>query len=208
MSSPSEKIAGIILAAGESRRMGSPKALLPLRDGTFLSVLAGAFKPFCDPIIVVFGFDAENASRHAPEGCIAVTNPDYRQGMLTSLQAGIRQTGMWASGEGPDAVLFTLVDHPAIKPETIAALLAAHAPIAIPRYENRRGHPVLMRREIAIGYLAEPDTAKVRDLIDRNSQIISYVDVDDPGICDDIDDPELYAALLARESGPVPEAAQ
>lgn len=180
--------------------MGRPKALLPFRGGTFLSVLAETFRPFCDSVVAVFGFDAENAKLAAPPGVRVAVNPDYRDGMLTSLQAGIREIGLWASGEGPDAVLFTLVDHPAVKPETIASLLKINAPIAIPRYQGRRGHPVLMRREIAIGYLTEPVTAKVRDLIDRNAQIISYVEVDDPGICDDVDDPAVYAALLARDA--------
>ena len=123
--------------------------------------------------------------------------------MLTSLQTGLR-----ACGPGADAVLFTLVDHPALRPETIAALLETEAPIAIPRFQGKRGHPVLMRTEIATGYLAEPTSAKVRDLIDRCAQLIHYVDVDDPGICDDVDDPALYAALLAREAESGPEAAR
>jgi molybdenum cofactor cytidylyltransferase len=199
----SGKIAGIILAAGESRRMGRPKALLPFRGGTFLSVLADTFGRFCDPVVAVFGFDAENVKLSAPEGILSVVNPDYRQGMLTSLQAGLR-----ACGDEVDAVLFTLVDHPAVRPETISILLQTDAPIAIPRTQGRRGHPVLMRREIAAQYLAEPVSAKVRDLIDRHADLIHYVDVDDPGICDDVDDPALYAALLAREGEAESEAAR
>jgi CTP:molybdopterin cytidylyltransferase MocA len=192
--------AGIILAAGESKRMGRPKALLPFRGGTFLSVLADTFQPFCDRVIAVFGFDGENAARLAPPGVEVAINTRYREGMLTSLQAGLRTAGLSADGTGPGAVLFTLVDHPAIRPATIAALVAADAPIAIPRMGDRRGHPVLMRREIAIEYLAEPSTAKVRDVIDRHADTIRYVPVDDPGINDDIDNPALYEALLAREA--------
>jgi len=189
------KVAGIILAAGESRRMGRPKALLPFRGGTFLSVLAGTFANFCDPVIAIFGFDAENVRKSAPPGVLPVVNPNYRDGMLTSLQAGLR-----ACGDSFDAVLFTLVDHPAIKQETISALLGTDAAITIPRFRGRRGHPVFISREICQGYLSEPADSKVRDIIDRHAGLIRYVDVDDAGICDDIDDPALYAALLARDN--------
>ena len=99
-----------------------------------------------------------------------------------------------------DTVLFTLVDHPAISLSTVDALLRSEAPIAIPRLENRRGHPVLVRREIFREFLLEPRDAKVRDVIDRHAAEISYIEVGDPGISDDIDDPVLYEKLLAREA--------
>jgi molybdenum cofactor cytidylyltransferase len=188
-------VAGIILAAGESRRMGRPKALLPFRGGTFLSVLAETFRQYADPVVAVFGFNGEEVKESVPDGVVAVVNSDYRLGMLTSLQAGLR-----ACGAGYDAVLFTLVDHPAVRPETLVALMSADADVAIPRFKGRRGHPVLMRRDLAELYLAEPLSAKVRDVIDRHADRIRYVEVDDPGICDDVDDPALYAALLAREA--------
>ncbi|MDE3195168.1 MAG: NTP transferase domain-containing protein, partial [Acidobacteriota bacterium] len=84
------KTAGIILAAGESRRMGRAKAFLPFRGGTFLSTLAATFGAFCSPVVAVFGFEGEAAARKAPAGVRAAINADYRQGMLTSLQAGLR----------------------------------------------------------------------------------------------------------------------
>lgn len=189
------KAAAIILAAGESRRMGSPKALLPFRDGTFLSVLAGTLGRFCSPVIAVFGFDGNAVKRQTPNGVIPVLNPDYDKGMLTSLQ-----TGLMACRGDFDVVLFTLVDHPAVMPETIEKLLATEADIAIPRYQGRRGHPVLLRPGIALKYLMEPETSIVRDIIERFADRIQYVDTDDPGVCDDVDSPELYEALLAREA--------
>jgi len=185
----------IILAAGESRRMGRPKALLPFRGGTFLSALAETLGAHCSPVVAVFGFDGENVKRAAPDTVVTLVNPDYRLGMLTSLQAGLR-----ACPDTADAVLFTLVDHPAVMPGTVAALLEAGSDIAIPRYRGKRGHPVLVRRAIALEYLAEPVTSKVRDVIDRHTDAIRYIDVEDAGICDDVDDPALYEALLAREA--------
>jgi molybdenum cofactor cytidylyltransferase len=189
------KPAAIILAAGESRRMGRAKAYLPFRGGTFLSGIAETLGRRCHPVIAVFGFDAERLRQSAPHMVIPVENPNYRDGMLTSLQAGLR-----ALPETSDPVLFTLVDHPAVAVATVDAVLASNAPIAIPRFQNKRGHPVLIRAEIAGEFLREPATSKVRDVIDRHAHEIDYVEVADPGIWDDIDDPALYEKLLAREA--------
>jgi molybdenum cofactor cytidylyltransferase len=186
--------AAIILAAGESRRMGRPKAMLPFRGGTFLTAIAGNLARHCSPVIAVFGFDAARMSQCAPQSVVPVENPDYAQGMITSLKAGLR-----AVPESCNAVLFTLVDHPAVMPETVDAVMRSTAQIAIPRCENRRGHPVLIGRQIACEFLLEPLTSKVRDVIDRHAAEIEYVEVDDPGISDDIDNPALYEKLLARE---------
>jgi molybdenum cofactor cytidylyltransferase len=188
--------AAIILAAGESRRMGRAKAFLPFRGGTFLSNIAEVLGQRCAPVIAVFGFDAARLIELArPLGLKAVENPDYPLGMLTSLQAGLRVLQNEA-----DAVFFTLVDHPAISLSTVDALLRSRASIAIPRFENTRGHPVLIRGEIIREFLAEPTASKVRDVIDRHAGEIEYIEVGDPGISDDIDDPALYEKLLAREA--------
>jgi molybdenum cofactor cytidylyltransferase len=129
---------------------------------------------------------------------VAVENPNHQQGMLTSLQAGLR-----AMSELPERILFTLVDHPAVARETILALLHSDAALVIPRYAGKRGHPVIMRREIAEEVMAEPATSKLNLVMDRHAGEIHYIDVDDPGVRDDIDDPRLYRELLAREGARV-----
>jgi CTP:molybdopterin cytidylyltransferase MocA len=188
--------AGIILAAGESRRMGRPKALLPFRGGTFLTEIAGVLAQRCSTVIAVFGHDAARFIEMArPLGVRAVENPDYQLGMLTSLQAGLRAV----PGEC-EAVLFTLVDHPAISLATVDLLLQSKAPIAIPRFDGKRGHPVMIRSAIREEFLREPVSSKVRDVIDRHAAEIDYIETGDPGISDDIDDPALYEKLLAREA--------
>jgi molybdenum cofactor cytidylyltransferase len=194
--------AAIILAAGESRRMGRSKAFLPFRGGTFLSAIAGTLGARCAPVIAVFGFDAERSMLQAASlaqagstPIAAVENRDYALGMLTSLQAGLG-----AIPEEADAALFTLVDHPAIALSTVDALLRSSAAIAIPRHQGLRGHPVLVRRGICEEFLREPASSKVRDVIDRHAAEIEYIEVADPGIADDIDDPALYEKLLAREA--------
>lgn len=180
--------------------MGRPKALLPFRGGTFVSEIAENLARHCDPVIAVFGFDAANVTREALGSFMRVENPLYQMGMLTSLQAGLR-----AVPDDCDAVCFTLVDHPAVRPSTVDALFRGFsrgdAPIVIPWCAGKRGHPVVVRREIVTEFLAEPPEAKVRDAIDRHAEEILYLETTDRGISDDIDDPVLYEQLLAREAG-------
>lgn len=194
MSGAGIKAAAIILAAGESRRMGRPKALLPYRGGTFVSILAATLGVYCAPVYAVFGCDAKELIAGAPWSVVAVENPDYRHGMLTSLQAGLR-----AMPEVPERFLFTLVDHPAVKASTVLAMLQSDAPVAIARYAGKRGHPVIADYVIAREILAEPVESKLNRVMDRHAAEIHYIDVDDPGVCDDIDDPRLYRDLIARE---------
>jgi molybdenum cofactor cytidylyltransferase len=187
-------VAAIILAAGESRRMGQPKALLPFRGGSFLSVLAETLSAHCSPVCAVFGADAQHLMSFAPASVLAAENPNYVEGMLTSLQAGLR-----ALGNLPDRVLFTLVDHPAIASATVRELLASAAEITIPKFNGKRGHPVVICRSIAEKILAEPSTSRLNAVMDRHASEIHYLDLDDSGITDDIDDPGAYRNLLHRE---------
>jgi len=191
--------AGLILAAGESQRMGSPKALLLYQGETFLDRLIGLFSRYCSPVIAVLGAEREcirAALRRAGEAQI-VDNPDYRLGQITSMQGGLRVVPADAK-----AVLFTLVDHPAVRLETIAALLAPGAPawLRIPRRAGRRGHPILFSQALIPEFLVLPYTSSARDVLVRRSSDIEYLDVDDPGILADIDDPDAYRRLLTGES--------
>ena len=187
-------VAGLILAAGESSRMGSPKALLDLHGETFLDRLIARFSEFCAPVIVVVGCEAErirSGVRH-PERALFVENVDYRLGQLSSMQTGLRMIPETAGG-----ALFTLVDHPNVRSSTVAALLTApDAPLTIPRFQGRRGHPIFFGRELIPRFLALPPDSQARDVVNRYRDSVRYVDVDDPGILDDVDDPAAYSRLL------------
>lgn len=187
---------GLILAAGESRRMGSPKALLEYQGETFLDRLIGLFARRCSPVIVVLGARRETVRaglRRAGEALI-VENPDFRLGQLSSMQCGLRAVPADAAG-----VLFTLVDHPAVLPATMDALLDhdTPAPLCMPRYQGRRGHPIFIAKSVVPEFLALPATSSAREVITRHAGEIAYVDVDDPGTLADVDDPAAYAVLLA-----------
>ena len=193
------KPAAIILAAGESRRMGRPKALLPYRGETFLDSLIAVLSAACSPVIVVLGHEPErirDEARRAAQACF-ITNEDYRKGQLTSLQCGLRAV----PGE-VEGVLFTPVDYPAVTRETVERLAAAlretGAPLVLPRYNGRRGHPVGVTRPVIADLLALPEAASAREVIHARLGEAVQLDVADSGVCLDVDDPEAYRRLLAR----------
>ncbi|HEV3330951.1 MAG TPA: nucleotidyltransferase family protein [Bryobacteraceae bacterium] len=184
-------IAGLILAAGESRRMGFPKALLPYRAETFLDTLIGMFAERCSSVIVVLGAEAERIREQTARPANFAVNQAYLRGMTTSLQCGLR--GVPADAEG---VLLTLVDHPAVMPATIDALLATPRPrVRVPRYGAKRGHPIWFSRDLIPEFLAIPEGRAANEVVHRHRAETHFLDLDDPGILADIDDPEAYRNL-------------
>jgi molybdenum cofactor cytidylyltransferase len=97
-------------------------------------------------------------------------------------------------------VLFTLVDHPAALPATLDALLAECHPtriplLRVPRYRQKRGHPIWFGRELIPEFLALPADGKAREVVRRHVDRTEFLDLDDPGIVADIDSPDDYRAL-------------
>ena len=177
--------------------MGSPKALLEYSGETFLDRLIRLFAEHCKPVIAVLGARQEmvRAGLRRAGDALIVENPDFHLGQLSSMQRGLS-----AVPAGADGVLFTLVDHPAVAPATIAALLERNTPepLRIPRWEGRRGHPIWFAKSLIPEFLALPSGSAARDIVTRYQSQIAYLDVDDPGILTDVDDPAAYASLLAR----------
>lgn len=185
-------VAGLILAAGESRRMGCPKALLQYRGETFLDRLVGLFQARCSPVIVVLGAAADEIRAQAARPATFVVNPDYRRGQISSMQCGLGAVPPDAEG-----LLFTLVDHPAVTAETIGAIVAgagAHLCV-VPRYRGRRGHPIWLSRGLIPEFLALGEAGAARDVVRRHADETGFLDLDDPGIVADIDDPAAYREL-------------
>ncbi len=188
-------IAGIILAAGASSRMGSPKALLDYRGETFIQRLVRVLSAVCDPVIVVLGYHAD-ALRPAVPNATIVVNPAPERGQLSSLQ-----TGLAALPPDAEGFLFTPVDSPAVEVATIERLAAEFQRrnpktlLVIPRFKAQRGHPVFAARAIADELSALPPTGQARDVIHGHVSDTLYIDVDDPGILIDVDDREAYRRL-------------
>lgn len=191
-------IAGIILSGGDSRRMGTPKALLEFEGQTFLDRLIGLFsEAVSGRVIVVLGRQAQEIRTGIRRAAQAemVVNPDPDRGMLSSLQCGLQAAPPEAA-----AVMFTPVDHPNLQASTLEALIrdsgATRAPVTIPVYAGRHGHPVLIARELIAELLALPASAQASDVIHRYRSRTSYVPVNDPAVITDVDDRAAYDELI------------
>jgi CTP:molybdopterin cytidylyltransferase MocA len=171
--------------------MGSPKALLQYRDQSFLDTLIGLFAERCDPVIVVLGAHAGQIRECTLRPATFVVNSDYQRGQTTSMQCGLRAVPRDAEG-----VLFTLVDHPAVAASTLDSLLSAPSPLLrVPRYRDQRGHPIWFARDLIAEFLALPQDGAARDIVRAHVAQTEFIDVDDPGIRADIDDPAAYQRL-------------
>ncbi|MFJ9584196.1 nucleotidyltransferase family protein [Streptomyces acidicola] len=145
MTDANDQVAGLLLAAGGGRRLGGrPKALLPHRGHLLVEHAVGVLRTGgCSRIHVVLGAEADAVrERAALPGCTLVDNPEWAQGMGSSLRAGLESL----AGTGVRAVLVSLVDQPGIGPEAVARVLAAYGSersLAAAAYGGERGHPVL-----------------------------------------------------------------
>ncbi len=190
----------IILAAGESRRMGQPKQLLPFGGATMLECVIDAFRsPRVDEIIVVLGHKAEEIVGKlgaAPQVKIA-KNQRYQQGMFTSVQAGLRtlpaQTAL---------VMIALCDQPRLQRKTVENLIAEFEKkrhnILIPMYEGRQGHPLLFRAKYAKEILALDESLTLKHFLAAHAGDIARLPVTDKGVLIDIDDRADYERELRR----------
>lgn len=196
---PGQSIAGVILSGGASRRMGTPKALLRFQNETFLDRLIRLFSSVCDPVIVVVGLHAGQIQSGIERGrdVLFAVNPDPDRGMLSSLQCGLALAPREAG-----AAMFSPVDHPHLEPATLATLAARfradRAPVTVPTYGGEHGHPVCISRSVLDELLALPLDAKPSDVIHRHVPQTVYVEVADPAVVTDVDDPAAYAGLLAQ----------
>lgn len=193
-------ISGILLAAGLSTRMGEPKQLLPFGKSTIVETVAdNMLGAKFDEVIVVVGHRAEAIQTQLGTRPIkTVFNPDYRDGMLTSAQTGIRTL------EASDAFALMLVDQPFITSALINQVFDAYQQtekgIALPSYNYKRGHPVIFDQKYASDILAlTPVSDGVRTLFKKYSDDIHYVTVDTDAVLRDIDDREDYKRALKEK---------
>ena len=187
-------IASVVLAAGLSRRMGTAKLVLPWGDRTVIEqVVQVVLEGGVDQVVVVTGAarkQVEEAIKNTPAK--PVFNPDYKQdNMALSLQAGMN-----AIGENVEAVLVTLGDQPQIQAEVVRAVLDTYrqkgAPLVVPSYRFRRGHPWLLARSLwPLVQKLSPDET-LREVLNDQSDHITYVMVETPSVLSDLDTPEAY----------------
>lgn len=193
-----ERVTGLVLAAGDSRRLGQPKQLLPYGDATLLDHALGTARACAfDQVLCVLGGGGD-AIRGAVDlhGVEVVENPHFGAGCSSSIAVALRAVDPRA-----EVLVLLLADQPGITPATVAALLSGRgdAPLAACAYEDGRGHPLAFARSTFAELEALHGDKGVWKLLDRRAADV--VDVPISGrIPSDVDTWEDYRTLLAEGS--------
>ena len=194
-------VPGIVLAGGKSSRMGRPKALLPIGpdgDTFFDRVTRALLEGGVRDVVVVVGADSEaiRAGARPRVGVRIVDNPDYEQGQLTSLLAGLHAIDATRA----TAALVTLIDVPLVSAHTVRTLIAAQrehgAPVVRPVSAGRHGHPVIFGRTL-FAELRRADPAQgAKSVVRAHAADMIEVPIDDEGAFTDIDTREDYEKYI------------
>ncbi len=211
---------GVLLAGGASTRMGRPKALVRSGSESFLAGGVRRLWAACDSVVVVLGANArtiqarteeeferlvtsgrlnddlQQAHRHGAAGFEVrfAVNPRWKQGMFASVRCGLES----ALELRPTAVMLLPVDHPSVKPITVASLagvmlqaLAAcrrgterdqFSYALIPRFRGQRGHPIAISPYLTRAVVADRTAESLSESIRRNARMVGYLDVHDRGV--------------------------
>ncbi len=192
-------IAAIILAAGESRRMGSPKALVPFHGLTFVEHLMAATRhPRIGVTRIVLGAGADEirAGLSAVATTIVVNN-EWEKGPLSSIQTGLRSL----EGAQVEGALICPVDHPLVTLHLVASMIeafdATRCAIVLPTYHGKRGHPVLFRSTLFAELMAAPVEIGARAVVRAHANEIAAVPTEEAGVILNLDDPAALTNLGA-----------
>ncbi|HDS09264.1 MAG TPA: nucleotidyltransferase family protein [Firmicutes bacterium] len=184
------KLSAVILAAGESLRMGSPKALLKIGKNTFLEKIYNNLQ-LCNfnEILCVLGKDSEQIkSDHSTLFMNYLINENHALGQISSIQKGIESVK-----EDSEGVFLALVDMPLVKIETMRSMIKVWEEnkenIIIPTYDDHGGHPVIFPRKFFPNLLNAPMDEGARHVVYNNPDAVIRVPVSDPGVRKDFDYP-------------------
>ena len=194
-------IVAVILSAGESSRMGRPKALLPIDGQTFIErIVAALTQTKVSKIIVILGHNAGELQAkisHLPVEILI--NTDYQRGQLSSLQLAVRYL---QADVDCDGMLVHLVDHPYLAPslveEMIRRFYQTKKPIIVPKFHGKRGHPVIFSNALLGQLLSAPMDKGAKVVVNAHRAETLEIDTEEEGIAVDIDTPELYEQHVRR----------
>lgn len=203
---PPSTVDCIIPAAGAARRMGRGKLLLPFRGATVLdATVANARAAGCRVVLVTGCRAVEIEALFRPAEDLRIErNPDWERGMLGSIQAGLRCLAAWPGSPAPGFLIMP-GDLPLVGPAVYRRMIEASAECRtaglpdlplVPRCGGRRGHPVYMPAALVPAILGLPPDGRLRDFLDGAGALA--MDVDDPAICADIDEPADYRRLAGQ----------
>ncbi len=183
----SQRIAGLLLAAGESRRLGRPKQLLAWNGQPLIEHAARtALEAGLDPVVVVIGYRAGDVRAALRSPVTIVENPRWAEGMSTSLRAGLRTLPA-----DVDGAVMLLVDQPRVAADHLRALIAAYRasgkPIVVSAVQGRRASPTLFDRSLFEPLMRVTGDAGGRSIIDANPALVELVEVEDELTLVDVD---------------------
>lgn len=193
-------VAGVVLAAGRSARMGSPKALLDFLGLPFVVRILEALEALeVKTRVVVLGLDAPRIQPVlAGHDCMIVENLEPETGPIASLRAALRALQPLQ----PGAVLVWPVDLPHVRVTTVERMLEVHrrmgAKVVVPAFAERRGHPVIWGSAMFAELLESPDATRegARAVLHKHQRKVVSVPVDDPAVIDEVSTPEDYERLV------------
>jgi molybdenum cofactor cytidylyltransferase len=189
-------LAAVILSGGASRRMGSPKALISYQGASFLEHLLSVTRhPAIGVRRVVLGPDAVEISQQVKLAAgEIVINKDWEQGQLSSIQAAVRSLPA-----GTEGMLLCPVDHPLVSARLVNSLivtfLETRAPIVLPMYEGRRGHPVIFSASVYEELLRAPPETGARAVVWAHKNGVQEVSTTEEGCVLNLNDPDAIVKL-------------
>jgi molybdenum cofactor cytidylyltransferase len=192
-------LAAAILAAGESKRMGEPKALVAFQGVTFVEHLLAATRlPRIGITRIVVGAHAEQIrARLKIDRSAFVLNPDWPKGQLSSIHAAIRSL----PANGTEGLILCPVDHPLVSLHVISELIkqfdASGKLIVLPTYRDKRGHPVIFRASLYDELLAAAPEVGAREVVWNHAQDIKEVATEEEGVILNLNDPETLKRASA-----------
>jgi molybdenum cofactor cytidylyltransferase len=194
-------LAAVILSGGESRRMGSPKALLPYRGRTFLQHLLDTTQhPKVSPVLVVLGPHADPIRKQvALDPANVVINLEWEKGQLSSIQAAVNHLILKDESDG---FLLFLVDHPFVSATLVDQLVAefyrSGKAIVLPAFQGKRGHPVIFARRLYEELLAAPLEKGARTVVWNHADEVLTVPTEEEGVVLNLNDPETLRRALGN----------
>ncbi len=190
-------ICAIVLAAGESRRMGSHKLLLPFGSTTVIAhIVDQLLGSVVNKVLVVVGHGEERVAEQLSRSSVEiVTNSNYSTGMLSSVRCGLQ-----ALPQECETVMVALGDQPAITSELVDEMVrlfsATDKGILVPLYRGRRGHPLLFAARYRDEILTRYDDVGLRGLLRAHPDDVLDLEVSTPAVLSDMDYPEDYRREL------------
>jgi len=195
-----KNLAAAILAAGESRRMGRPKALVPFEGLTFVEHLLQATNhPRVGIVRVVLGANAESIQAELKlDQETVVVNQDWQQGQLSSIQSAIRSL----PADETAGLLLCPVDHPLISSQLVSRLIAEFDSdrklIVVPTHQGRRGHPVIFHASLYAELLDASPNVGARQVVWAHPDAIAEIETDESGVILNLNDPETMRKALGH----------